>query len=135
MKYKTVLLSALMVCAGCHSFGPRAVGETHPLYNEVISRSLNEQFLLNLVRLRYRDNPYFLEVGRVAVNTTLESSVSAGGKFISGGDSFSPSGSLTYKQNPTVSYTPLRGNQLLKQMLTPVPLEALQASAEALASP
>ncbi len=125
MKYKAVLLSVLMVCAGCHSFGPRAVGETHPLYNEVISRSLNEQFLLNLVRLRYRDNPYFLEVGSVAVNTTLESSVSAGGKFISGGDSFSPSGSLTYKQNPTVSYTPLRGNQFLKQMLTPVPLEAL----------
>ena len=104
MKYKAVLFVVLLACAGCHSFGPKAVGETHPLYNEVISRSLNEQFLLNLVRLRYRDNPYFLEVGSVAVNTTLESSVSAGGKFISGGDSFSPSGSLTYKPSATRLY-------------------------------
>ncbi|MBR90891.1 MAG: hypothetical protein CMO66_06445, partial [Verrucomicrobiales bacterium] len=63
-------LAAVLLGVGCHSFGPSEVGRTHPLYNEVISRSLNEQFLLNLVRLRYRDNPYFLEVGNVAVNTS-----------------------------------------------------------------
>jgi len=126
MKYKAVLFMVLLACAGCHSFGPKSVGETHPLYNEVISRSLNEQFLLNLVRLRYRDNPYFLEVGSVAVNTSLESSVGSSFSLVSdGADTIKPSGTLTYKQNPTVSYTPLRGNQFLKQMLTPVPLEAL----------
>ena len=121
-----LFVAALGACAGCHSFGPRAVVGTHPLYNEVISRSLNEQFLLNLVRLRYRDNPYFLEVGSVAVNSSLESSVSSSFKLVSGGaDTTTPSGSLTYKQNPTVTYTPLRGNQFLKQMLSPIPLEAL----------
>ena len=121
-----VLLLGGVACVGCHSFGPRAVVGTHPLYNEVISRSLNEQFLLNLVRLRYRDNPYFLEVGSVAVNTSLESSVSSSFKLVSdGADTITPSGSLIYKQNPTVTYTPLRGNQFLKQMLSPIPLEAL----------
>lgn len=125
VKIIILLIGALGTAVGCQSFGPQAVGGTHPLYNEVISRSLNEQFLVNLVRLRYRDNPYFLEVGSVAVNTSLEGSVSAGGSIVSGSDTFSPSGSLTYTQNPTVSYTPLRGNEFLKQMLTPVPLEAL----------
>ncbi|MBL67604.1 MAG: hypothetical protein CMO74_03990 [Verrucomicrobiales bacterium] len=126
--FKKVFLSlaAVLLGVGCHSFGPSEVGRTHPLYNEVISRSLNEQFLLNLVRLRYRDNPYFLEVGNVAVNTSLESELSASVKLVNGGsDTTTPSGSVTYKQNPTVSYTPLRGNQFLKQMLSPVPLEAL----------
>jgi len=126
MKRTAILFVAAVIGVGCYSFGPRAVSKTHPLYNEVISRNLNEQFLLNLVRLRYRDNPYFLEVGSVAVNTSLESSVSAKFSWVpDGSDTTTPSGALTYKQNPTVSYTPLRGNEFLKQMLTPVPLEAL----------
>ena len=121
-----LLFVGVLGVVGCQSFGPNEVHRTHPLYNEVISRSLNEQFLLNLVRLRYRDNPYFLEVGSVAVNSSLESEMSAGVSIVSaGGDTASPSGSVTYKQNPTVSYTPLRGNQFLKQMLSPIPLEAL----------
>ena len=121
-----LFVAALGAGAGCHSFGPGEVHQTHPLYNEAISRSLNEQFLLNLVRLRYRDNPYFLEVGSVAVNTSLESELSASMKIVSAsGDTTTPSGTVTYKQNPTISYTPLRGNQFLKQMLSPIPLEAL----------
>jgi len=122
----TLVIGAMAAATGCGTFGPGEVQRTHPLYNEVISRSLNEQFLLNLVRLRYRDNPYFLEVGSVAVNTSMEHELSASWKIVSASaDTTTPSGSVTYKQNPTVSYTPLRGNQFLKQMLSPVPLEAL----------
>ena len=121
-----LLIVGVLGAVGCQSFGPGEVHRAHPLYNEVISRSLNEQFLLNLVRLRYRDNPYFLEVGSVAVNSTLQSRLSASVNIVSAdSDTTTPSGSVTYTQNPTVSYTPLRGNQFLKQMLSPVPLEAL----------
>ena len=45
---------------------------THPQYNHAIARTLDEQFLLNLVRLKYRDNPFFLEVSSVTTQQTVQ---------------------------------------------------------------
>ena len=119
--------TAVLLCLvlGCNSFGPRTLEATHPQYNHAISRSLDEQFLLNLVRLKYRDNPFFLEVSAVTTQQTVQHEVSASVKFASGADSLTPSGGMTYKQTPTISYAPLRGDQFLKQILSPVPLEAV----------
>jgi hypothetical protein len=98
---------------------------THPQYNHAISRTLDEQFLLNLVRLKYRDNPFFLEVSSVTTQQSVESEMSASVKFLRGGDTLTPSAAVTYKETPTISYAPLRGDQFLKQILSPVPLEAV----------
>ena len=119
--------TAVLLCLalGCNSFGPRTLEATHPQYNHAISRSLDEQFLLNLVRLKYRDNPFFLEVSAVTTQQTVQHEVSASVKFASGADSLTPSGGMTYKQTPTISYAPLRGDQFLKQILSPVPMEAV----------
>ena len=126
-KLMTVLLAGtLCLVLGCQNFGPRTLQTTHPQYNHAISRSLDEQFLLNLVRLKYRDNPFFLEVSSVTTQQSIQHEVSAGASLVeSAANTFSPSAGLTYKQTPTISYTPLRGDQFLKQILSPVPLEAV----------
>lgn len=116
------LLAAVL---GCQTVGPASLQQTHPQYNHAISQSMDEQFLLNLVRLKYRDNPFFLEVSSVTSQQSVQGDVSASLKFIGGGDSVSPSTGLTYKETPTISYSPLRGDQFLKQILSPVPLEAV----------
>ena len=113
------------VVLGCQTVGPASLQQTHPQYNHAISQSMDEQFLLNLVRLKYRDNPFFLEVSSVTSQQSVQGDVSASLKFIGGGDSISPSTGLTYKETPTISYSPLRGDQFLKQILSPVPLEAV----------
>ena len=59
---RLLVFPLLALVLGCHSFGPDALHQTPPRYNQAIARSLDEQFLLNLVRLKYRDNPFFLEV-------------------------------------------------------------------------
>ncbi len=120
-----ILVIALCAAIGCQTIGPHTLQSTHPQYNHAISRTLDEQFLLNLVRLKYRDNPFFLEVSSVTTQQSVESEVSAGVKFLRGGDTLTPSAGLTYKETPTISYAPLRGDQFLKQILSPVPLEAV----------
>ena len=128
MKRMLTFLGALALCLGmgCSSFGPRALQATHPQYNHAISRSLDEQFLLNLVRLKYRDNPFFLEVSSITTQQTLEQELTASASLLeSAADTFKPGAGLTYKQTPTISYTPLRGDQFLKQILSPIPLEAV----------
>ena len=127
MKKLMTVFMAGIICLGlgCQNFGPRALQTTHPQYNHAISRSLDEQFWLNLVRLRYRDNPFFLEVASVTTQQTVEQEVSASTGIIPGRSTLSSGAGLTYSQTPTISYTPLRGDQFLKQILSPVPMEAV----------
>ena len=127
MKNLKPIFAAAILCAavGCQTIGPRSLQTTHPQYNHAISRTLDEQFLLNLVRLKYRDNPFFLEVSSVTTQQSVETEMSASLKFLRGGDTLTPSAGVTYKETPTISYTPLRGDQFLKQILSPVPLEAV----------
>lgn len=113
--------------AGCQaSFGPRALERTHPAYNEAIVASVNEQMLRNLVRLRYRDVPFFLEIGSVTASLSLggNAGVDAGINF-GGNESLSPNVGISYADNPTISYTPLQGENLLKSILSPLQLESI----------
>lgn len=73
---QSLLLAVVTVMAGCHSFGPDGLRATHPLYNEAIVGSMNEQFVQNIVRLHYRDTIFFLDV--VSVTASLKLDMSAG---------------------------------------------------------
>ena len=61
--YVTAML-AVALC-GCAKMGPGKIPSARINYCEAIVRSANEQLLLNLVRLRYRDVPLFLDLGSV----------------------------------------------------------------------
>lgn len=115
------------VLSGCQSaFGPRALERTHPAYNEAIIASINEQMLQNLVRMRYRDVTFFLEISSVTASMSLGASagVDAGLNF-GGGDSVSPSAGLAYSDKPTISYTPLQGEDLLNSILRHLELDPI----------
>ena len=119
------ILALAVALSGCQSaFGPRALESTHPAYNEAIISSINEQMLRNLVRMRYRDVPFFLEIGSVTASLSLgaNAGVDAGVNF-GGNESLSPSVGVSYADKPTISYTPLQGEDLLKSILSPLQLE------------
>ena len=123
--YTLLILTLTAMLSGCQSaFGPQALERTHPAYNEAIVTSINEQMLQNLVRMRYRDVPFFLEIGSVTASLSLgaNAGVDAGINFGSG-DSLSPSAGVAYADKPTISYTPLQGEDLLKSILSPLQLE------------
>ena len=127
------LLFFLILLPGCQSaFGPSALTNTHPAYNQAIVTSLDQQMLLNLVRLKYRDRPYFLDVGSVTAsleivgNLGVDSSLSLDG----GGDILQPNIGVGYSDRPTISYAPLRGEEFLKRVLSPISLEAILVMAQ-----
>lgn len=123
-----VCLGSLLTLSGCQStFGPSALENTHSGYNQAIVSSLDQQMLLNLIRLKYRDSPYFLEVGSVtasleiAANLGVDSSLNVD----NGVNILKPNIGVGYADRPTISYTPLRGEDFLKSVLAPIPLEAI----------
>ena len=119
------VLALAAALSGCQSaFGPQALARTHPAYNEAIISSINEQMLRNLVRMRYRDVPFYLEIGSVTASLSLGANAGVNADVnLGGGDSLSPSAGIAYADKPTISYTPLRGEDLLKSILSPLQLE------------
>ena len=61
---------------GCLNYGPISLKSERSKYNLAIQKTNDEQLLLNLVRLKYRDTPFFLEVGNVASQFKLKSKAS-----------------------------------------------------------
>jgi len=113
---------------GCQStFGPGALEKTHPAYNKSISETLSEQMLINLVRLRYREQPAFLEISSVTVSPRISTSANIDTTINTGsvGDFIQPGVGVEYSQSPTISYTPLRGEDFLRSVLSSISLEAI----------
>ena len=129
----SVVLSLFLLACGCQSsFGPRALKGTHPAYNQAIVNTLDQEMLLNLVRLKYRDRPFFLKVGSVTATFSMGADIGVEGEYgidwkrdIGDGRIVSPSVGMSYSQSPTISYTPLQGEAFLKSVLTPISLEAM----------
>jgi hypothetical protein len=121
------LLLASGFFGGCRSIGSRELTGTHAAYNQAIATNLDRQLLQNLVRLRYRDNPYFLEVGSVTASLTLEASVGTDSEINTGpgGNIFMPNASVAYSTGPTISYSPLQGEDFLRNVLTPISIDSL----------
>jgi len=123
-----VLFLSVVALYGCQStFGPSALENTHPAYNQAITTSLDQQMLLNLVRLKYRDSPYFLDVASVTASLELVGSVGveSSSNLDSGVSIIQPNIGVGYADRPTISYSPLRGEDFLKSVLSPIPLEAI----------
>ncbi|MEJ8846292.1 hypothetical protein [Variovorax rhizosphaerae] len=117
--------------AGCAAVGPPTVSRDRFDYNGEIARSWKEQTLLNIVRARYADMPLFLEVSQVVSGYTLESTVSAGGILAKNNAVAPPGSNLSFgaqgkwTDRPTITYTPLTGQQFNRSMLTPIPPAAV----------
>jgi hypothetical protein len=50
-----VVLACLPMLGACAPLGPRALQASRPLYNEAVASTNDQELLLNLVRIRYRD--------------------------------------------------------------------------------
>src|SRR4030095_6198519 len=113
-----------LLASGCATgLGPKAVRSERPDYNHQIRRSGDAELLLNLVRLRYNDSPLFLDLGTVVTQYEYDASLNAAGTFGSDGSGTIGTG-LGYSEKPTITYTPLSGDQFATRMLTPLALES-----------
>ena len=106
--------------------GPRFIEGSRTDYNVAMGNTESEQILLNLVRLRYGDAPYFLEATALNTQFLLAPSVEAGSTFdFDGASTYSLKGKLAYEEKPTVTYSPLRGENFVRQILSRISLETI----------
>jgi len=114
---------------GCQTskVGPRALRSFQGAYNQAVALNENEQLLMNIVRLRYRDNPVFMEVskmdqgnagnnsGDLSLDKTVMEASRYTGKLVS---------KLGFASNNTssLSFSRLNGKDFVQKLMTPIQL-------------
>ena len=123
--FRGLFLFLAIFFLGCGKLGPKAIRIDRNNYNSAIQRSSDEQLLLNLVRLKYRDNPSFLEVSSVATQFTVSADAKAIAEFPAntGINIFGLGAGAAYAERPTITYTPLQGDKFIHRVLSPISLE------------
>jgi len=118
------LLLLVSVMSGCALSGPATIRRDHFDYSTAISESWKSQALLNIVKMRYLDQPVFLEVKSVVAGYNWEHTGTVTGTIIRpfGGDEneLELGYEGTFVERPTISYSPLGGAEFVKAVLTPI---------------
>jgi hypothetical protein len=131
-------VGALMLClTGC-ALGPVALERNRLKYNEAVRQTWNEQFLLNIVRLRYRDPPQFDAVTNILSQHEFGAATNNQEQLRSN-ETIIPKGMLNNNlfaqylfgvnanivERPTITIAPLEGADFTQHLLGPIHLETL----------
>ena len=141
MGYKRSTVGVVLAClaiAGCTNFGAQQVPADQFDYNKAIARSMQEQMLLNVVRLHYFEAPVFLAVSSVVTQYAWQGTVGVAGQqgFSIGAGLQAPSfvggtASALYGERPTITFLPIEGDDFSRRLMTPIPLDFVFALSEA----
>lgn len=116
----------VLLLGGCANISPEIYQGTANGYNVAMQKVSEEQLLLNIVRLRYRDAPFFFETSSVTSQLELSSSVGLSGVFplsSEGTNVLHGDTGMSFSDRPTISYTPLQGDDFFNRLLDPISFE------------
>jgi hypothetical protein len=117
----------ILSMTGC-SFGPQALKGNRLDYNISIQTSNNEELVLNIVRARYVEPLFFLQVGSVSSSFGFSSTAGLTGSIYEKVQTptpavLTPSISGSFSENPTITYSPLQGEKMVRQLQSEMPLD------------
>src|SRR5262245_25549869 len=126
------IAAVLLSAAGC-SLGASSVDRTRLPYNHAVKTTSEEQLLLNIVRLRYSDNPSSIAVTNIAAQFELTKKLQLVPFFTSAaaGDVGSylgvvlPGAEVASADRPTVSLTPQDESEFARRLFTPLSLKGV----------
>lgn len=130
MRYSLCLAAAALLATGCQVPSRVALNGNggRTAYNQTIQNTTNEQMLLNVVRLRYFDNPLFLDVSTVTSQFTYRTHLDPTFKIpgFSERNPVSIGTGVSWQNQPTIQYSPLEGRAFANQLMQPIELKTLQ---------
>lgn len=133
---RRVWLCALAVLCplGCYHIGPGTIVADRVAYDEAVACSWKEQALLNIVKLRYFDTPFFTDVAQIVSGYSLGEQVTP---TVGLNQAFFPRASFgdrvigllpiqqAYIDRPTVSYAPQTRPDFIRNLTLPLPPTAV----------
>ena len=117
----------LLLLTGCN-MGPRVLQGNRHDYNVNVQRSNNEELLVNLVRAKYIEPLFFLQVGSISSSFNFNVGANAQAALFEKNrpvlsNTYSAQASAGFAESPTITYTPVQGEQAVKQLLEEITLD------------
>jgi len=125
---RTASLVLLCAATGCATLGAKSLPEVQAAYNDSLATTQDTQFLLNIVRLRYRDTPAFLDVASLTTQQTMSGTLTLGASVPvapTPGATANAGGATTMSVTPTTTFSPVRGDDFVKRLVAPISLQTL----------
>lgn len=123
-------ISLVFYLSACTHFGAHTLPPDRIRYNKSILNSDLQQSLLNLVRMRFGDSPNFLSVSSVVSQFSVGGSIASDPtRSVSPGtysNSINLDLSTNYSESPTITYTPMQGEDYVTRLMTPVDLKIVR---------
>jgi hypothetical protein len=125
-----LLCLAASCLLGCVHLGPQTIVTDRVPYSNAVATSWQEQTLLNIVKMRYGDTPFFVDVAQVISGYTLGEQISPTlgvAAAITRAAPFSDRlfGNMAYQgsflDRPTISYAPQTTPQFIRNLALPLP--------------
>jgi hypothetical protein len=125
---------AVLGAQGCKHIGPSTIIADRVAYDDAVATSWKEQVLLNIVKLRYADTPFFLDVAQIVSGYAVGAQATPSVGFA---QSFFPTATFAdrligalllqgvYADRPTVSYAPQTRPDFIRNMTLPLPPTAV----------
>ena len=119
---KVCCLALIAAALGGCGFGPRALKADQVDYGRALGEAKKREILSTVVGLRYADTPGFLDVTQIIAAYTFDASTIA--QVNSSPDPSGPrtgaSGTVTYSNHPTFTFTPTAGENYAKTYIHPL---------------
>jgi hypothetical protein len=117
------------ILTGC-SMGPKTLPGNRLDYNVSVQKSNKEELLINIVRARYVEPLFFLQVGSISSSFGYSANVGASATFFHNlqnspplGDYYTPSIGAGISETPTITYSPLQGEKAVRQLQSEMKLD------------
>ncbi len=120
-----LIIACMVSVAGCASIGPKTIPRDRSNYIDSVATSWKTQTLLNIVKLRYADTPVFLEVAQIVSGYTLERKLAAEAGLSDFQDRLVLGVEGKFVDRPTITYSPLTGENFVRKLLSPIPPSAV----------
>lgn len=117
----------LVFTVGCATLGAQTLPEVQASYNESLALTQDTQFLLNIVRVRYRETPAFLDVASLTTQQTMSSATgfNASVPLVPPTATLGASVGGTMSVTPTTTFSPVRGEDFVKRLVAPMSLQTV----------
>ena len=118
-------LSLIALTSGC-ALQAKIIQSRHWDLNATILETKNEQLLLNLVRLRYDEEPYFLQLSSITTNFSAGASAGVSGTLPENGPNvLGLSGGASYSESPSVTWSIPDSREMLSRFYAPIGTDQL----------
>ncbi len=135
MRWKHMMLGVVLTgLGGCLNIGPNTIVQDRFKYVQAIRDSWEEQMLTNMVAIRYGESPVFLNVNSVIAQYGLETTARLTGGLntsVIGGETLQGSAGAIWSERPTITYSPVEGQDFAINLLTPIQPSEIFALIEA----